>query len=239
VLITFEGLPGAGKTTQAALLTQCLRHQGHTVATLPDLATLDTEPIAATLTELLTSAGDPYLRTGDAITDTLITAAVRADIVATVLDPALNSAPDAVVIEDRGIHTMASYAMASLLRQHRAPATVALGWLHALTTFAGSRRTHALWLRLPPDVAAHRAAARNPSARTNHRPEHQAYLKRVNYAYKLLTDHDPQLTALDVADLDPKQTHKAVHQALSRMDHTADIDITACAAQHVFVGTIS
>ena len=55
----------------------------------------------------------------------------------------------------------------------------------------------------------------------------------------LLTDHDPQLTALDVSDLDPKQTHKAVHQALSRIDQETDIDITACAGRHDLIANIS
>lgn len=233
MLITFEGLPGAGKTTQTALLADCLRRNGHTVTALPDLATLDAEPIAATLIELLTATGDPYLRSGDAITDTLLTAAIRADLVATILDPALTTTPAAVVIEDRGIHTMASYAIASLLRDHRTPVDIALGWLHALTTLTGPRPTHALWLRIPPMLAARRAAARvAASPTTAHRPEHQAYLNRVHHAYELLAEHDPQLTALDVADLNPQHTHQAIHHALSRHSPTAKLGLTDCPSRH-------
>ena len=233
MLITFEGLPGAGKTTQAALLADCLRHNGHTVTTLPDLATLDTEPIAATLITLLSATGDPYLRSGDAITDTLLSAAIRADLVATILDPALTTTPGAVVIEDRGIHTMASYAIASLLRDHRAPIDIALGWVQALSTLTGPRPTHALWLRIPPPLAAHRAAARAAASPTTaHRPEHQAYLNRVHHAYQLLTEHDPQLTALDVANLDPHHTHNAIHHALRRHSRTAQLGLTDCASRH-------
>jgi hypothetical protein len=112
MLITFEDLPGAGKTTQAALLADCLRHNG--------------------------------------------------------------------------------------------PVDITLGWIRALTTLTGPRPTHALWLRIPPPLAAHRAAARAAASPTTaHPPEHQAYLNRVHHAYQLLAEHDPQLTALDVADLDP------------------------------------
>lgn len=150
MLITFEGLPGAGKSTQSRMLARCLEASGQPVIALPDLATLDTDPVAATLVDLLRTSGDPFLRTGDAITDTMITAAIRADLVATVLDPALaENLAAAVVIEDRGIHTMASYAIAVLLRQHRAT-DVALDWLDALTALAGPRPTRALWLRVPP-----------------------------------------------------------------------------------------
>jgi len=233
MLITFEGLPGAGKTTQAALLADCLRHNGHTVTTLPDLATLDTEPIAATLITLLSATGDPYLRSGDAITDTLLSAAIRADLVATILDPALTTTPGAVVIEDRGIHTMASYAIASLLRDHRAPIDIALGWVQALSTLTGPRPTHALWLRIPPPLAAQRAAARAAASPTTaHRPEHQAYLNRVHHAYQLLAEHDPQLTALDIANLDPHHTHNAIHHALRRHSRTATLELTDCASRH-------
>lgn len=228
MLITFEGLPGAGKSTQATLLAQCLRDHGHPVSILPDLATLNIEPLAATLTELLRSGGDPFLRTGDAITDTLITAAIRADLVTTVLDPALAATPGGIVIEDRGIHTMASYAIASLLREHRAPPAVALDWLDALTTLAGPRPTLALWLRLPPDIAARRANQRNAGTDPPLTGEQRAYLTWVHHAYQLLTDWDPQLTVLDVTDLDPVQTHHAIHQTLDRIDHTDDIGVPAC-----------
>ncbi len=129
MLISFEGLPGAGKSTQAALLATCLTHRGLPAVTLPDLATLDTDPVAATLIELFASSGDPYLRHGDAVTDTLLAAAIRADIVATRLEPALRPHQDQVVIEDRSIHTMQSYALVSLLRDHRVNIDLAVGWV--------------------------------------------------------------------------------------------------------------
>jgi hypothetical protein len=128
---------------------------------LPDLATLDTDPVADTLVDLLRTSGDPFLRSGDAITDTLITAAIRADLVATVLDPALAENPAAVVIEDRGVHTMASYAIAALLRQHRAPTDVALDWLDASRLWPGRappERYGCRYLRTSPHAAPTNAA---------------------------------------------------------------------------------
>jgi thymidylate kinase len=213
MLITLEGLPGAGKTTQAALLAQCLRHHGHDVTTLPDLATLDTEPIAATIIELLASTGDPYLRSGDAITDTLLTAAIRADIVATILDPALTATPHGIVIEDRGIHTMASYAIASLLRDHRATTEVALAWIQSLIALTGPRPSRALWLSLPPKTAALRTAKRENQDTIT--PEHQSYLNWVNLAYTLLAEHDPQLAVINTTGLGPEQVHQLIHHAIS------------------------
>lgn len=232
MLITFEGLPGAGKSTQARMLARCLDASGHPVTVLPDLATLDTNPITATLVDLLRTSGDPFLRTGDAITDTLITAAIRTDLVATVLDPALAENPGAVVIEDRGIHTMASYAIAALLRQHRAPTEVALDWLNALTALAGPRPTRALWLRVPPAVAARRADERRAERCPAFTGEQQAHLTWVDHAYALLAERDPQLTVLEVTDLDPPDTHRAVHTTLHPISRTGEFDLSACAGHH-------
>ncbi|PKV94007.1 thymidylate kinase [Amycolatopsis echigonensis] len=232
MLITFEGLPGAGKSTQSRMLARCLEANGHHVTVLPDLATLDTEPISATLVDLLRTGDDPFLRTGDAITDTMITAAIRADLVATVLDPALAANPAGVVIEDRGIHTMASYAIAALLRQHRAPAEIALDWLNALTALAGPRPTRALWLRIPPNVAARRADERGGDRRPASTDEQRAHLTWVDHAYALLAERDPQLTVLDVIDLDPVDTHLAIHAALRQISQTGDIDLSPCAGHH-------
>jgi hypothetical protein len=101
------------KSSQTQMLARCLRASGRPVTTLPDLAT---EPVAATLVDLLRTGNDPFLRDGDAITDTLITAAIRADFVASVLDPALTATPAAIVIEDRG------HPHDGLLRDRQPPA---------------------------------------------------------------------------------------------------------------------
>jgi thymidylate kinase len=134
---------------------------------------------------------------------------------------------------------MATYAIASLLREHRAPADVALAWIQALTTLAGPRPAHAMWLRVPPAVAARRAAERAAVSRPADRPEHRAYLNWVNYAYELLAEHDQQLTVLDVTDLDPRQAHEVVHRALSRYSDAIEPVSAECAGLHHLAGRLS
>ncbi len=94
MLISFEGLPGSGKTTQAGLLADRLRTEGYRVAYLPDLATLNNDAAGQQLVELFTSSDDPFFRHGDVLTDTFLAAAVRTHIVATHLNPATASHSD-------------------------------------------------------------------------------------------------------------------------------------------------
>ncbi|RAS59427.1 dTMP kinase [Lentzea atacamensis] len=218
MLITFEGLPGAGKTTQTRLLADCLRRQGRTVVTLDDLATLDTDPVAADLVAVLATAGDPYLRGSDPVVDTLLTAAIRADLVATVLATALDAAgPDGIVIEDRGENTMSSYALAGLLHRTRTSPDAALQWLTALTGLTGRLPGRVLWLRTPVDIATRRTARRGPDRQTT--AEHRAYLNRVDHAYERLAAGNPDLDQVHGGNHEPAHVHKLVHHALDLPDN--------------------
>jgi dTMP kinase len=216
MLISLEGLPGAGKTTQSLLLRDRLVRDGLTVAYLPDLATLSTGPVGDTLTSLFASSGDPFRRHGDLVTDSLLAAAIRADIVATALTPAL--ACHDVVIEDRGAHTMYAYSLATALRDYPglAPPEV-VSWLQALAALGGPQAETALWLRLPPATATRRAMRRDaqPASDGRYTSEQQSYLSYVDTAYERLADGDPRLVAVDVDGLDPPATHEVLHRELT------------------------
>ncbi|MEU3764330.1 hypothetical protein AB0E55_04660 [Amycolatopsis keratiniphila] len=127
---------------------------------------------------------------------------------------------------------MASYAIASLLREHRAPTAIALDWMDALTALAGPRPTRALWLRLPPTLASRRADARSQRDRPPLTEEQRVHLTWVDHAYALLTEHDPQITAVDVTELDPIGTHHAIHTALHQTHQRGDITLRACVGRH-------
>ncbi|MGH9061667.1 MAG: phosphotransferase, partial [Acidimicrobiales bacterium] len=121
---------------------------------------------------------------------------------------------------------------ADLLREHRAPAEVALDWLNALTRLAGPRPTHALWLRVPPDLAARRADERGRERHVAFTAEQRAHLTWVDHAYALLAERDPHLTVLNVGELDPEHAHLAVHAALRQISQTSDMNLGPCAGHH-------
>lgn len=211
-VVSLEGLPGAGKTTQARRLADRLVSEGRTVAYLPDLATLRVDPFGDRLFELFACAGDPFRRHGSLLTDTLLAAAIRAHIVGAVIEPACTQ--HEILIEDRGVHTMYSYSLATAAREHRdLPAEDLLKMLGALGGLAGRQADVALWLSLPVGTAIHRTVGRGDSAYTG---EQAAYLYDVDEAYQRLAVTDPRVLRIPVDGLDRDQVHDLLYREISR-----------------------
>ncbi|CAO5174547.1 Thymidylate kinase [Frankia sp. AiPs1] len=210
MLVSLEGLPGSGKSTQARLLEERLRGEGFVVIYIPDLATLDIEDVGTALVEIFSSPDDPFLRHGDVVTECLLAAAVRADIVATRIDPVLDHHD--VVIEDRGVHTMFSYGLASLIRQHAVEVDDAVCWLDGLGRLAGRRADVALWLSAPVGETIARAEARDGKRWTG---EQRAYLTFVDLAYQELAARDAGMVRVSTAGQTPETVHEAVWEAVA------------------------
>jgi thymidylate kinase len=214
MLLGFEGLPGAGKSTLATRFVAFLARRGVDVNYLPDNLTRSADPLGRQLLALFDS-GDPFSRHEHVVTDTLLGAAIRADTYATCIAGPL--ANGATVIEDRGIYTLYSYALARLFQQHRT-GQQAIDWLRNVGALAGPPAGRSLWLYLPPDVAIARAEARQAHPYTD---EQRAYLRFVHDAYATLARTCPDLHVVDVTGLSPDEAHQAV------LDDLADLDTFA------------
>lgn len=137
LLITLEGLDGTGKSTQQQALAEFLQHQGFTCLCTREPGGTD---LGKHLRHLLLHSQDL-----DPITELLLYAADRAEHVAQVIRPALNSGT--MVICDRFIDsTLAYQGYGRNLPQD---------WIRNLNHMAtqGLRPDLTLWLDLPLELA--------------------------------------------------------------------------------------
>jgi dTMP kinase len=138
-LIALEGIDGAGTTTQARRLADALDGRGVTVHLTREPSD---GPVGRLLREILAGQHAPT----DATTLSLLFAADRADHIQREVEPAL--AAGRVVVSDRWYHSSLAYQGAG---EERA-------WIAQLNRRARPPDL-TIFLRVGPDVAAHRRAA--------------------------------------------------------------------------------
>jgi dTMP kinase len=170
--ITFEGIDGAGKSTQIAFLAEHLRARGHDVL-------LTREPGGTELGEKLRAL--VLHEAMDARTETLLVFAARAEHLARVIRPAL--AAGRWVVCDR--FTDATFAYQAGGRQLPAADIEALErWVHP-----DLQPDCTLLVDVPPAVAAARLASARPADRFE--AEQGAFFARVRAAYLARAQRDP------------------------------------------------
>jgi dTMP kinase len=178
VFVTFEGIDGSGKTTQAALLAERLAARG-------EEAVLLREPGGTPLGERLREV----LLDGPAMTaaaEAALFAAARAELVATVIRPALERG--ATVVCDR-------YVDSSLVYQGvgRGLGIDAVLELNAVAT-GGLLPDRTFVLLLDPAESA----ARRPGAPDRIEREDAAFVRRLDAGYRTIVSRFPdRCVALD------------------------------------------
>lgn len=171
--ITFEGIDGAGKSTQIAFLADHLRAQGHTVRVTREPGGT---PLGESLrTLILNQPMDPR-------TETLLVFAARAEHLAQVIRPAL--AAGHWVVCDR--FTDATYAYQSGGRGLPGTDIETLAhWVHP-----DLQPDRTVLVDVPPEVAAARLASARAADRFE--AEQGAFFVRVRDAYLERAQRDPR-----------------------------------------------
>jgi dTMP kinase len=171
--ITFEGIDGAGKSTQIAFLADHLRAQGHTVRVTREPGGT---PLGESLRTLILN------RPMDPRTETLLVFAARAEHLAQVIRPAL--AAGHWVVCDR--FTDATYAYQSGGRGLPGTDIETLAhWVHP-----DLQPDRTVLVDVPPEVAAARLASARAADRFE--AEQGAFFARVRDAYLERAQRDPQ-----------------------------------------------
>jgi dTMP kinase len=184
VLITVEGVDGAGKTTLVDGLARVLRTLGQEVTVLREPGGAETAERIRALVK------DPALAI-DARAEALLYAAARAQLVAEELEPRLERGE--WVLLDRFVDSSLAYQGAG-----RALGVDAIRDLNAFAT-RGIAPDRTLLLRIDPAAAAERAAGRQDGADRLER-EGLAFATAVAGAYEELAAAEPdRFVVLDAA----------------------------------------
>lgn len=172
LFVAFEGGEGVGKSTQARLLAEALRADGHDVVVTREPGG---SPRAERIRQLILAEDSATL---DPRTEALLFAAARADHAAQLLRPALERG--AVVISDRYLDSSVAYQ--GVARE------LGADWIRQLSLWATASLVPDLTVVLDLDVSAGLARAQD---RNRLEGESPAFHMAVRQAFLDMAAHDP------------------------------------------------
>lgn len=184
MFITFEGIDGSGKSTQATLLRDRLQNDGKDVLLLREPGGV---PLAEEIREILlnsTASVDPFA-------EMLLFSAARSQLVREKIKPAIENG--AIVICDRFYDSTTAY-------QGGGRQLANLDWLTSfhLQVTDGLVPDLTFFIDLSVEEATHRLHTRTSSGTDRMEAENKAFFERVRTAYKQLADaHSDRIVVLD------------------------------------------
>ena len=202
LFITFEGVEGCGKSSQAALLAARLRQQGHTVRVTREPGGT---PIGEEIRHTLKHSKDNVAMTWEA--ELLLMNASRAQLVRELIRPAL--AHGEIVISDRFYDSTTAY------QGHGRQLDLAAVQGIIDLAVGNTRPDLTLLVCVPPEVSALRLSSRQatmPFVRDRIEEGDRAFFDRVAHGYELIARAEPQR----IKQVDGNQTVTAVHEAVWR-----------------------
>jgi dTMP kinase len=200
--LAFEGGEGAGKSTQAKLLTDWLRQRGYEVVTTREPGATE---IGRRLRDMLL---DPATGELSPRAEALLYAADRAEHVASVIRPAL--ARGAFVVSDRYVDSSLAYQGAGR--------DLSIGEVDRLSQFATSGLKPDLTVLLDVHVGEGRArAAARDAAPDRLEAEAEDFHERVRTAFRELANTDPDRYLVVDATMSPEMIHQMIIRRLERV----------------------
>ncbi|AEG13686.1 Thymidylate kinase [Desulfofundulus kuznetsovii DSM 6115] len=196
LFIVFEGIDGAGKTTQARLLATALIRRGHPVV-------LTREPGGTPVGEKIRSLLlDPVLAGLNPLAEALLYAGARAELVARIIRPAL--AQGRVVISDRFVDSSLAYQGYGRCLD--------LKELEQLNALATGKLVADLTVLL--DMPAAGALARLAGRADRIERERQDFFDRVRRGYLQLVKRAPERYLVLDGRLDRRELHRQILKAV-------------------------
>jgi dTMP kinase len=209
--VSIEGINGVGKTSAARSAAAML---GARCLLLDELTDSSGDTLTGQVIAALSSEGDPFLRTGHPVAETLALLALEVRKAERLM--ARDLAGVWVIIEDRGVDSVAACQAAILCSQHPETSPDAV----ALHVMSGVRR----WAVMPdatilltgdPSVCARRFADRIGCSLT---PADVQVLEQIDALYCEAAAREPgRYTLLDTAGMSPAETAEAVQEIVTAL----------------------
>jgi dTMP kinase len=198
VFVTFEGIDGSGKTTQAARLAGWARAEGHEVVAVREPGGT---PLGETIRELLLDGPEM-----SAWAEAALFAAARAELAERVIRPAL--ARGAWVVCDRYVDSSLAYQGAA-----RGLGIDAVRELNVAAT-EGLAPDSTFVLLLDPELALARRAESRPDRIER---EDAGFVRRVDAGYRELVAAEPQRYVVLDGSLPPEELAAQVRESVRRL----------------------
>ncbi|MDH6133819.1 dTMP kinase [Kitasatospora sp. MAA4] len=216
--VSVEGINGVGKTTAvrataASLGSRCLR--------LDELTDQAADTLPGQVIAALSAEGDVCLRTGHPVVETLALLALKFREVERLTPELLNGV--AVILEDRGVDSVAVCQGAILHAEHRAtPARAVAEQILATARRWRSMPDATLLLTGDREVCTARFAARIGRTLPASALE---VIKQTEHLYQELAAAEPdRFTVIDVTGYDREETGKAVEETVRAIAAHREVD---------------
>lgn len=209
--VSIEGINGVGKTSAASAAAAEL---GERAVLLDELTDQTGDTLPGLVIAALSADGDPFLRTGFPVVETLALLALQVRKAERLTEQEVASAE--VIIEDRGVDTVAVYQAAILCSQDpdTSPESVVR---HVMSSMRPWRALPDATILLTGDpvVCAARFADRTGRALA---PADVAMIERIDALYRTAAAADPgRYIALDVSNLSLRESAAAVREVVTTL----------------------
>lgn len=198
IIISFEGIGGAGKTTLIERIYKALDREGYEIYMKPDLYSYHDKSIGGDIKKILSRFDKQFFKIGHPIVEALLIAAKRAYDAKTYLKPALDAGK--IILADRDLDTYCAYQAASIKTLYQQiELSEIIDWLIRLDGFGGLTPDITIYLHLNVEKALERSIKREGYKTDNEAKEYTSLIVNI-YEYLIQNDKDGRIIKIDVSN---------------------------------------